>query len=145
MSKRADVVSTGIFEPILNLTLMCDSVTLLPKEPLMAAVTGPGPCLHNVIPQDLGLTHARPTHSQLKTMVYVALERAQYSIATREMPPLCEGVEAVQLVATFFLWSMETPFPLYLSPFPLPHSPFATLPHPHALPQLPLHYLPTQR
>jgi hypothetical protein len=28
MSKRANIVSSGIFQPILSLSLMCDSVTL---------------------------------------------------------------------------------------------------------------------
>ena len=29
------------------------------------------------------------------------------------MPPVCKSVAAVQLVATFFLWSMEKPFLVY--------------------------------
>ena len=29
------------------------------------------------------------------------------------LPPVFEGVAAVQLVAVYFLWSMENPFPAY--------------------------------
>jgi hypothetical protein len=57
-------------------------------------------------------------------MVNAALEYARLSKVTLEMPPVCEGIKAEQLVATFFLWSMESPFALYLAPFyPSPLSP----------------------
>ena len=110
MSKRVNILSAGIFQPILSLTLMCDSVTLDPNNPLMVAIIGPGPCILNVDPAPLGLTQPRPTRAQFTTMVLCALECARDSDATRHMPPVCEGIDAVQLVATFFLWSMEFPF-----------------------------------
>ena len=113
MSKRVDVVSAGIFQPILSLTLMCDSVVLDPNNPLLVAIVGPGPCILNIDPAPLGLTQPRATRAQLATMVACALECAQDSDALLLMPPECEGVAAVQLVATFFLWSMEDPFPIY--------------------------------
>jgi hypothetical protein len=116
MSKRVNVVAAGIFQPILPLTLMCDSVTLDANNPLLVAIIGsgtPGPCILNLDPQPLGLTQPRPTRAQLNTMVMCALECARDSEATRLLPPMFEGVEAVQLVATFFLWSMERPFPVY--------------------------------
>jgi hypothetical protein len=113
MSKRVDILADGIFQPILPLTLMCDSVTLDPSNPLMVAVVGPGPSILNIDPATLGLTQPRPTRDQLTTMVLSALESALGSEATRQMLPMSEGVSAVQAVATFFLWSMETPFPVY--------------------------------
>jgi hypothetical protein len=120
MSKRTNVISAGIFQPILSLTLMCDSVALDPNDPLMAAVVGPGACLLNVDPQALGLTQPQPQRAQLATMVLAALEHAQDSDVLQLMPPVCEGVQAVQLVATFFLYSMETPFQLCIPPPPSP-------------------------
>ncbi len=42
-----------------------------------------------------------------------ALECAQDSDALLLLPPVFEGVAAVQLVALYFLWSMERPFPVY--------------------------------
>ena len=119
MSKRSNVISGGMFQPILGLTLMCDSVALDPNNPLMIAIVGPGACLFGIDPLPLGLTQPRATRAQLVTMVLAALEYAQDSEVTQQMPPVCEGVEAVQLVATFFLYSMETPFPLFASPPPL--------------------------
>ena len=113
MSKRLNVLSAGIFQPILPLTLMCDSVILDAVSPLFVAILGPGPCILNLDPALLGLTQPRPTHAQLMTMVMCALDCAQDSDACLQMPPVCEGVAAVQLVATFFLWSMESPFPIY--------------------------------
>ena len=113
MSKRVDIVSAGIFQPILPLTLMCDTVTLDATNPLLVAVVGPGPSILNIDPAPLGLTQPRPTRAQLTTMVLCALECARDSDATRHMPPVCEGIDAVQLVATFFLWSMEFPFGIY--------------------------------
>ncbi len=77
MSKRIDIVSAGIFQPILSLTLMCDAVTLDPNYPLLVAVVGPGPSILNIDPAPLGLTQPRPTRSQLTTMVMCALECAQ--------------------------------------------------------------------
>ena len=113
MSQRSNIVSAGIFQPILSLTLMCDSVVLDPNNPLLVAIVGPGPCILNIDPASLGLTQPRPTRAQLATMVACALECAQDSDATRLLPPVCEGVDAVQLVACYFLWSMEHPFPIY--------------------------------
>jgi hypothetical protein len=46
-------------------------------------------------------------------MVMCALECAQDSDALHLLPPEFEGVAAVQLVAVYFLWSMERPFPVY--------------------------------
>ena len=126
MSKRNFDISAGIFQPILSLTLMCDSVTLDSSNPLMAAIVGPGLSLLNIDPRLLGLKHTRATHPQLVTMVLAALEFAQDSDVLQQMPPICEGIEAVQLVATFFLYSMESPFPLFVTPpletyvYPLP-------------------------
>ena len=122
MSKRSNVISGGMFQPILPLILMCDSVVLDPDNPLMAAIVGPGACLNNIDPQPLGLTNPRAARAQLATMVLAALEHAQDSDVTRLMPPVCEGIESVQLVATFFLYSMERPFPLFAPP-PAPPSP----------------------
>jgi hypothetical protein len=82
------------------------------QHPLLAAV-GPVPSILNIDPAPLGLTQPRSTRPQLATMVMCALECAQDSDALLRMPPECEGVAAVQLVATFFLWSMENPFPVY--------------------------------
>ena len=113
MSQRSNIVSAGIFQPILPLTLMCDSVVLDPNNPLLVAIVGPGPCILNIDPASLGLTQPRPTRAQLATMVACALECAQDSDATRLLPLVCEGVHAVQLVACYFLWSMEDPFPIY--------------------------------
>ena len=113
MSKRVDIVSAGIFQPILPLTLMCDAVALDATNPLMVAVVGPGPSILNIDPAPLGLTQPRPTRAQLTTMVMCALECAHDSDAALLMPPVSEGVAAVQLVATYFLWSMENPFPVY--------------------------------
>ena len=113
MSKRVDIVSSGIFQPILPLTLMCDAVTLDANNPLLVAVVGPGPCILNVDPAPLGLTQPRPTLAQLRTMVMCALECAQDSDALRLLPPTFEGVAAVQIVAVYFFWSMENPFPAY--------------------------------
>ena len=73
MSKRVDIVSAGIFQPILPLTLMCDSVTLHATNPLLVAVVGPGPSILNIDPVPLGLTQPRPTLAQLTTMVMCAL------------------------------------------------------------------------
>ena len=64
-------------------------------------------------PAPLGLTQPRPTRAQLTTMVMCALECAQDSDALLLLPPVFEGVAAVQLVAVYFLWSMERPFPVY--------------------------------
>ena len=113
MSKRVDIVSAGIFQPILPLTLMCDSVTLHATNPLLVAVVGPGPSILNIDPAPLGLTQPRPTRAQLTTMVMCALECAQDSDALHLIPPVFEDVAAVQLVATYFFWSMENPFPAY--------------------------------
>ena len=113
MSKRANIVAAGIFQPILSLTLMCDSVTLDANDPLMVAIVGPGACILNIDPAPLGLTQPRPTRAQLATMVLCAMECARDSDATRRLPPVCEGIDAVQLVAAFFLWSMEMPFGIY--------------------------------
>jgi hypothetical protein len=113
MSKRPTIVSSGIFQPILSLALMCDAVTLDATNPLLVAVVGPGPCILNVDPATLGLTQPRPTLAQLRTMVLNALECAQDSDALRLLPPVFEGVAAVQLVAVYFFWSMESPFPAY--------------------------------
>ena len=113
MSKRVDIVSAGIFQPILPLTLMCDAVTLDANNPLLVAIVGPGPCILNVDPVPLGLTQPRPTRAQLTTMVMCALESARDSDALRLLPPTSEGVAALQLVATYFFWSMENPFPAY--------------------------------
>ena len=113
MSQRSNIVSAGIFQPILSLTLMCDSVVLDPNNPLLVAIVGPGPCILNIDPAPLGLTQPRPTRAQLATMVACALECAQDSDALRLLPPECEGVAAVQLVAVYFFWSMERPFPVY--------------------------------
>ena len=113
MSKRVDIVSAGIFQPILPLTLMCDSVTLDATNPLLVAVVGPGPSILNIDPAPLGLSQPRPSRAQLTTMVMCALECAQDSDALLLLPPVFEGVAAVQLVAVYFLWSMERPFPAY--------------------------------
>jgi hypothetical protein len=113
MNRRTNIVSAGIFQPILPLTLMCDTVTLDVTDPLMIAVVGPGPCILNVDPAPLGLTQPRPFQSQLITMVNCAMECAQDSDALLLMPPMFEGIAAEQLVAAFFIWSMETPFPIY--------------------------------
>ena len=113
MSKRIDIVSAGIFQPILPLTLMCDTVTLDATNPLLVAVVGPGPSILNIDPVPLGLTQPRPTRAQLTTMVMCAMECAQDSDALLLLPPVFEGVAAVQLVAVYFLWSMENPFPVY--------------------------------
>ena len=110
MSKRNYDISAGIFQPILSLTLMCDSVTLDPNNPLMVAIIGPGPCILNVDPATIGLPSPRPTRAQFATMVNAAMEYAADSDAMRELPAVCEGVPAVQLIAVFFLWSMESPF-----------------------------------
>jgi hypothetical protein len=77
------------------------------------AVIGPGPCILNVDPATLGLTQPRPTRAQLTTMVMCALECAQDSDALRLLPPVFEGVAAVHIVAVYFFWSMESPFPAY--------------------------------
>ena len=116
MSKRSNVVSAGIFQPILALTLMCDAVTLDPSNPLMVTVVGPGPCLLNIDPQALGLMQPRATRGQLVTMVLVAIEHAQDSDLAQLMPPVCEGIDTLQLIAVFFLYSMESPFPMFSSP-----------------------------
>ena len=113
MSKRVDIVSAGIFQPILPLTLMCDSVTLDATNPLLVAVVGPGPSIVNIDPAPLGLAHPRPTRAELTTMVMCSLECAQDSDALLLLPPVCEGVAAVQLVATYFFWSLENPLPAY--------------------------------
>ena len=113
MSRRANILAGGMFLPILPLTLMCDSVTLHDDNPLMVAVIGPGPCILNLDPGPLGLAQSRPTRSQLTTMVQCALETARRSDATLLMPSVCEGIAAVQLVATFLLWSMEAPISVY--------------------------------
>ena len=113
MSSRNNIISAGIFQPILPLTLMCDAVTLDASNPLMVAIVGPGSCILNIDPAALGLTQPRPTRAQLTTMVLCALECAQDSDALHLLPDECEGVAAVQIVATYFLWSMENPFPVY--------------------------------
>ncbi len=108
ISRISNVISGGMFQPILPLDRMCDFVALDPGNPLMAAIVGPGACLNNIDPQPLGLTNPRATRAQLVTMVLSALEQAQDSDVTRVMPPVCEGIQSVQLVATFFLYSMQT-------------------------------------
>jgi hypothetical protein len=80
-SKRVDVVSVGIFQPIFPLTLMCDAVNLDASNPLLAAVVGPVAFILNIDPAPLGLTQPRPTRPQLTTMVMCALECAQDSDA----------------------------------------------------------------
>ncbi len=118
MSKHSSAVSAGIFQPIISLTLMCDIATLDPSNPLMVAIIGPGPCILNVDPATIGLEQPRATRAQFQTMVLVALEHAQDSDVMRLMPPVCEGIDTVQLVAAFFLYSMEFPVALF-APSPL--------------------------
>jgi hypothetical protein len=115
MSKRGDILVDGIFQPrsILSLTLMCDAVNLDPKNPLLVAIVGPGPCILNVELAPLGVKQPRPTRDQLVTMVNCALESARGSDATRLIQSASKGIAAVELVATYFFWSMESPFPAY--------------------------------
>ena len=115
MSKRGDILVDGIFQPrsILSLTLMCDAVNLDPKNPLLVASVGPGPCILNVELAPLGVKQPRPTRDQLVTMVNCALESARGSDATRLIQSASKGIAAVELVATYFFWSMESPFPAY--------------------------------
>jgi hypothetical protein len=75
MNKLLNMLSTGIFQPILPLTLMCNSVILDAAKPLLVAILGPGPCF----PALLGLAQPRPTRALL--MVMCTLECAQDSNA----------------------------------------------------------------
>jgi hypothetical protein len=113
MSRRANILAAGIFQPIAPLLNMCNPVPLDPHEPLLVAIVGPGNCILNIDPAPFGLEQPRPTRDQLTDMVNSALFLARRSDVTRRMPPVCEGIDAVQLVAVFFLWSMENPFRIY--------------------------------
>ncbi len=117
MSKRGDILVDGIFQPrsILSLTLMslCVTVNLDPQNPLLVAIVGLGPCILNVELAPLGIKQPRPTRDQLATMANCALESARGSDATRLIQSVRNSVAAVELVAVYFFWSVESPFPAY--------------------------------
>lgn len=117
MSKRGDIFVDGIFQPrsILSLTLksLCDTVNLDPQNPLLVAIIGPGPYILNVELAPIGVKQPHPTRDQLATMANCALESAKGSDATRLIQSACNGVAAVELVAVYFFWSAESPFPAY--------------------------------
>ena len=115
MSHRLEFGAVGMFQNTLPFYLMCDEVVLPSSNTLAATVLGPGHCLLNVDPSILcgTLKNRRPTRPELTAMATKAVELAKNSPILQELPPLCEGIDAQEVIAAFFIFTMEEPYPLY--------------------------------
>ena len=115
MCNRLEFGAAGLFQNTLPFFLMCDEVVLPSSNTLAATVLGPGHCLLNVDPSILcgTLKNRRPTRPDLMAMTSKAVEMANQSPILKELPPLCEGIDTHELIAAFFFFTMEEPYPVY--------------------------------
>ena len=99
-------------EPFLH---MCDNIHLAKSNALATALFGPRHCLLNVDPSILldTMKNRSPTRAKFHEMFVTASDLARKSPVWQELPPLCEDVPKLDILATLFLFTMQEPYPAY--------------------------------
>ena len=99
-----------------NLTPLFGMLDGVANVPLELALLGDGspstPCLSGMDIALVGLRSA-PTRPQLSSLAAFAKQMVRGSEAARLLPPTCYGVPTLDLLAAVFLYTVETPYPLY--------------------------------
>ena len=87
----------------------------IPVVSLEIALLGDGsgaPCLLSMDIVIVGV-RSKPKRAEIAAMISWARSMAQDTIAARLLPPTMHGIPTIDLLAAVFLYTAETPYPLY--------------------------------
>jgi hypothetical protein len=87
----------------------------IPVVSLEIALLGDGsgaPCLLSMDIVIVGV-RSKPKRAEIAAMIAWARSMAQDTIAARLLPPTMHGIPTIDLLAAVFLYTAETPYPLY--------------------------------